>query len=559
MKKVRGAALSAAVGAVVVAGLGIASVRGPIEAQEAPAQAARKPIQIDLSQSAQKVRLNQEVSAAKGATAARFPTVHGAGDGWALRVAGNNPRSPAAQDGVVVVGTGSGNTVFGVEVETGLVRWSAVSKDSGISSVIVAGDSAYFTTWSCTLERVRVSDGHHEFSKWLASTVECAPDANESRVVCSYQGNVSDHDLNTGAQGWKSEAKEGVVTAPVICGDAVYTVSPAGSLTSFALEGGKKRWSRNLGAVAAPVATPQGLLVAAYHDGSAETAPAESQKPAKNPDRETVVTTGQIGRTLLARGDRRVALLTGGEAAPKGSEAYALNGPAGSTGLDFQGMRPGFDGGVVYLAGRGALSASLLATGNELWSVQLSDSKVELTTPVVSGGMLFTAGSDGTVLALEATSGALVWAYQFEGVAFAAKPCVEKGRLLLTTNRGMLLCLPTGAQDTGEAPPLGGGSGAAPAKNEPGMPGVFRGVRDAFEKNRTPVPAPSRLPENVTPARGPETPAVEGPDTDAGAEGPASESKDEPSKGEWERREERREAKARSEGKDYERKPFKRN
>ena len=176
MKKVRGAALSAAVGAVVVAGLGIASVRGPIEAQEAPAQTARKPIQIDLSQSAQKVRLNQEVSAAKGATAARFPTVHGAGDGWALRVAGNNPRSPAAQDGVVVVGTGSGNTVFGVEVETGLVRWSAVSKDSGISSVIVAGDSAYFTTWSCTLERVRVSDGHHEFSKWLASTVECAPD-----------------------------------------------------------------------------------------------------------------------------------------------------------------------------------------------------------------------------------------------------------------------------------------------------------------------------------------------------------------------------------------------
>ncbi len=483
-----------------------------------------------------------------------FRVAHTPANAWVRRVATGNPRSPATSNGLVVVGSGSGNSVYGYDVEQGRFKWQAVSKDAGISSIVIDGDSAYYTTWSCTLERVLTDSGKAIYSKYLASTVNTAPEISKEQVFVSYQsgnGNrLSAHDINSGNVTWCANTGDASgITSAVAFEDSVLLSTSDGSLSCFSSSAGKIQWQRRLGMTTAPVITPRGILLVTPARAStpdAEAAP-QPEAPAKpESDRDTVVPAKPaapepgLGRILSALGDKQLSLVS--NAQDPGIDTNERG--SSRDGLDYQGARPGVDGDVVYFAAGGCISAVQVRTGAKLWSQTIFEGdKLSFTTPVVSGDLLITATSSGHVLALRKSNGAAVWCYRYVGQAFDAKPALAAGRVLLTTTSGLIVSLPTGLKP---AVP-----GIAAADNTPQSADE---IAREFQKNRgrelppaVPVgPAePASGDANADTSRG-----------DAQPDEPAPQPT--PTKGEWDRREERKAAREENAGRKYEPKPYKR-
>jgi len=391
--------------------------------------------------------------------------------GWYARVAHSNPRSPAASEGIAVVGSGGDNEVWGYELETGKRRWMARSDDSGISSIVISGDSAYFTTYSCTLERVQVSNGTHKFRKWISSTVECAPEVSGNTAFASYRGGkshlISAHNISGGSENWKAEAPGNVIYAPVASGNNLFVATTDGRLASFEAGTGKQSWSREAGAIGAPVASEFGLLVVTANSTEAA-APAikpatpevSGAAPAPSVDRkddrktestplpkapeQAVTTPNGVGVTLAAVGDRRLALLGTGSA-PAGGTGVRLSGPTGY-GMDYSGTRPGVNGSLCVIAMGNRVIALDLSTGAIKWELQVETKHGTFCQPAFGDNMVFLADNYGFVTAVERDSGNLVWSYKAEGHSFTGTPAISGNRVVLTTSRGVLLCLPTGTK-----------------------------------------------------------------------------------------------------------------
>lgn len=479
---------------------------------------------------------------------------------WIAQVAYGNPRSPAASGDVVVVGSGGGNAIFGYEIVTGKRLWTAHSRDSGISSIVIDGDSAYYTTWSCTFERVRVLTGQMVFAKWISPTVDNQPAVVDGKAFCSFVGaggtRLSLHNVESGAEKWSAiTGMNPGLQGPVIADKFVYLASNDGTLGCFDAGNGKEVWKQPLGLCAPPVVVPGGLLCVTPVEVAPEPevakpapkaeAPKEQPAPGKTPgDRDSVVPEKEKSEpkqpqaaplpdnTLIAHGARRLALFTGKQA-PKA--AAPLAGPPTGGGLDYQGPAPGFDGEVAYFAVNGVISALALKANAPQWSVELAGSGTRaFTTPVVSGSLVIVGTSDGYVFALSRRNGNLVWSYYFEGHSFAAKPAVGKDRVLITSTRGALISLPTGAA-------------VKEAGKEPRPEAEI--ARDFKEKRVPGAPEPKPGDDGTPPARRPDArPELEDPPTYT----------DERSKGEFERAEKRKQERKAAEGKDYEPKKFRR-
>lgn len=401
----------------------------------------------------------------------KFRLAHSGESAWYAQAAYGNPRSPAALNGVAVVGSGGGNEVYGYDMESGSRRWVVRSKDSGISSIVASVDSAYFTTYSCTLDRVVVATGAHKYSKTINSTVECAPEIGQGVVYASFRGGqnhtVAAYKAGAAENIWKTEAPGNVVYAPVIAGDKVFVSTMDGKLASFDAVTGKMQFSRAVGALSAPVASKHGILVtmaAAPEDAreaglakarpevgadkpvapaasgsSADDRKTESSRP-RSP--EEVVTPQTIGTTLAMEGNRRVALLPV-DSMPRTGRDRELTGPTGY-GLDYQGSRPGVDGDFCVMALGKRVVAMDLATQTVKWNLEFETRNGQWCQPVFVDGMVILSDNYGYVTAVDAEKGDLVWSYKFEGQSFLSKPACDASRVLLTTAMGLLISIPTG-------------------------------------------------------------------------------------------------------------------
>ena len=523
---------------------------------------------LDLNALAISVNLSADGALAGDGTA--FMVGHSTEQAWVARVAQDNPRSPAAHNGMVVVGSGRSSAVYGYEIATGKRKWTATSKDSGISNIVISLGHAYYTTYSCTLERVRVNDGANMYSKWLAPTVDCAPDVKDDLVATSYHKNadwkVTLHDAEKGAEKWSTDVGgQGVLTAPVIMDDNVFVTTADGNLTRLESKKGKQQWSAAFGAVSAPVSTPWGLLVTTTWDGKSGDGVKvgeKSETPAdrKRRERETVTDAEPIAPTVVANKDRRVALVEKPSVKPAGKAGSPLTGPRSS--LDFQGLRPGISHASIFFAYAGCLVAVDPLVGNARWSLKLTEPGVEFTRPVAWRGLVMVAGSNGLVCAIEEHTGALVWAYNFKGMRFLAEPAVDDNQLFLTTATGQLICLPTGAE---LREPRKAGAVGDPGVE--GMASAYWKVQKTFQRVRDIVrnvePEPEQPPQPAPDARNGNGPGNGAPNNGPGNENAAPPRRDEETeevtKGQWERREDRKAERAKANGENYEKKPFKRN
>lgn len=497
-----------------------------------------------------------------GESGSSFTLPHTQEKGWVAQVAYGNPRSPAASGDVVVVGSGGGNSIYGHEIVTGKRLWTAVSKDAGISSIVIDGDSAYYTTWSCTFERVRVLTGQMVFAKWISPTVDNQPAVADGKAFCSFVGaggtRLSLHNIESGVEKWSTiTGMNPGLQGPVIADKHVFLASNDGTLGCFDAANGKEVWKQPLGLCAPPVFVPGGLLCVTPVEAAPQPevakpapkaeAPKEQPAPGKSAsDRDSVVPEKERpeprqpeaaplpDNTLIAHGTRRLALFTSKQT-PKA--AAPLVGPPMGGGLDYQGPAPGYDGEMAFFAVNGCISALALKAGAPQWSVELASSGTRaFTTPVVSGSLVIVGTSDGYVFALSRRSGNLVWSYYFEGHSFAAKPAVGKDRVLITSTKGALIALPTGAA-------------VKEAGNEPRPEAEI--ARDFKEKRvpGAPEPEPKPAEDGARPPRRP--------DARPEAEDPPAYT-DERSKGEFERAEKRKQEREAAKGKDYEPKKFRR-
>lgn len=521
----------------------------------------------NLSREAIPIKLSDVTSLSDDASS--FRAGHSSKQGWAIKVAKNNPRTPDAGEGVVVVGGGKSYDIFGIDAETGERRWKAKSKDSGISSISVSGKAAYYTTWSCTLERVRLTDGKVEFVKWIASTVECAPHAEGNRVAAAYtqDGNqVSMHSIKSGNSIWSKKLKSPVLTAPVIHGDDVYTTSTDGRVSKLDSKSGDIDWSIKMGAVSTPVITKWGLLVATPKIGKAGD-PAKKAEPKDKSDRkndkssrESVVheKTAKKG-TLVETNDRRIVLIDPARKPAKFKGKMPVK-PSTTGNLDYQGIAPGVGEDSIIFAYNGEVVAIDPVKSKQLWRVKTGGTS-NFVTPIVYDGLVIIARKDGVISALEERTGELVWSYKFEDRVFCASPCVYEHRVFITTRSGELLSIPTGADEADNKVASGIASNPAEDGCPPGEKDIPEGqvgekaadrwakARDAFRKEQKKV----RSQKNKDKPAKPDAPATK-PDP---VERPqANDPAEELTKDAWGRREERRAKRNRPNGRKYEKKPY---
>ena len=480
-----------------------------------------------------------------------FDLPHTKEKAWIRQVAGGNPRSPATSGDFVVVGSGGGNQVYGIDIVSGERKWTNACKDSGISSIEIDGDSAYYTTYSCTLERVRVLTGKTVYSQWISSTVDNQPVVADGQVYCSFQGGngtqLIAQNAENGVVRWSvSVGSGGGIQGPVVADGCVMLATTDGSLGCYNLSTGATQWKNSLGLTAAPVRVPGGILCVTPADQSVveEKAPepqaepghgkAESDKDSIVPVKPAVV--AQPG-TLLTHGKVRLGLLSAKES-PKVNVSGGPRVVRG--GMDFQGARPGFDGETVYFAAGGHISAMVLGANAPRWDVAIAEgANAEFTSPVVCGGLVITATKDGYVLALSRHTGSLVWCYRFVGQSFIAKPAVGKDRLLITSASGALISIPTGLSSNAVV----------------GAPSPESVIAREFAKNRN-----QEVPSPVDPNAGGNVEAKPGEPAPRPSEsGPREEpTRAEVSKGEFERAEKRKQEREEAAGRPYEPKKFRR-
>ncbi|MDP6154787.1 MAG: PQQ-binding-like beta-propeller repeat protein [Candidatus Thermoplasmatota archaeon] len=82
-------------------------------------------------------------------------------------------------------------------------------------------------------------------------------------------------------------------------------------------------------------------------------------------------------------------------------------------------------------------------TGEIIWSVKVSDSKVQLSSPAVYGGLVAVGSSDGTLYAFNATSGASRFTFETENSPFGitSSPLFVRDRLVFGGGDGNLYCV----------------------------------------------------------------------------------------------------------------------
>lgn len=540
-----------------------------IHADDPPKQDAKpQPVDaervIDLRDAS--IPISVKTNAGSGSDGRAFMLGHTLKEAWAAKVASGNPRSPAAESGIVVAGSGGGHNVWGYDAQTGKKKWTDKSDDSGISDIVIGLGRAYYTTWSCTLEGVDIETGKHAFTKWLAPTVSCAPDTADELVACAYSKDggykVSLHNTTGGRKWIKSAGKSGVVHAPVVYEQAVYASTTDGKMQSFDRYG-KKEWTADFGAVSAPVPTPWGLMVTTTwspeEDGGASEDKPMTKEEREKWERGTVTTAEPLKGTVVAAKDRRVALIKDPTATPRGGKSKVkITGPRSS--LDYQGVRPGVSNRNVIFAYGGKISCVNPIAGRAIWTVQVSAKNTEFATPLCHEGLVFVAGNDGVITALEEETGALVWSYAFKGQTFRSKPAADADRVFVTTGSGILLSLPIGIENIDLGRPRASGDGGVE-----GTASIYAKVQQTFRKVRNvvrEVEEPEDMPGETTPD------AERGERPEGGAPGPApaddaarrdEDEAEEVSKGEWERREARKAERGRPNGRPYEKKPFKRD
>ena len=245
---------------------------------------------------------------------------------------------------------------------------------------------------------------------------------------------------------------------PSVADGLVYEAADAGtscSLYAFTTDGKKIPWSQGL--IYTSLETEPDVSNGNFYYSAADSiSPYDASVNAA-----TGTQNWANGLTLISTSPPSAPNVAGGRmfvGAPDG-KLYALNASTGAGEWSFQTggavlSSPAYDNGIVYVGSNsGYLYAIHAATGVKDWSY--GSLGVIDSSPAVVGGIVYVGSENdyaGSVIALNATTGAVIWHDTFQGENFPTSPAVANGVVYIggsTPQTGYMYALnaSTGAQE----------------------------------------------------------------------------------------------------------------
>lgn len=333
------------------------------------------------------------------------------------------PEGPALSGAVIAGGiamTLGERAVYGVELATGEIAWS-VPRSGGPLSVpaVVAATE----TDPATLIYV---DGPASAE---AATGTPSPTATESPSGATAAGGEESGselvaiELERRTERWRTPLGAASRTGVAVLGDTAYVGDDAGVVSAVALSDGAVAWTKDTretdgpcvglgeGKIDVPLAVADGRVIAVARnvDGAsvavfaldAVTGDCLWQQSPQVGSSAASAAAARDGMVVIGLADRLVRSLDGSN----GEQAWAalalsVFSPASSPALGPDGVYVVDLGGGVYRFDR--------SDGRRVWDHQLNEVTVR-SSPVVSGGAVLVGLSDGRLVALDASSGHLVW------------------------------------------------------------------------------------------------------------------------------------------------------
>ncbi|MEQ1651832.1 MAG: PQQ-binding-like beta-propeller repeat protein [Hyphomicrobium sp.] len=298
-------------------------------------------------------------------------------------------------------------------------------------------------------------------------------------------------------QVWTGDAGEGssktgrIMASPIVFDGRVYTLDAAGTVTGFALSGGKSFqvstvpenenaagghggglaaengrlyiangygvaaaldpqsgkviWQKNLGAPvrAAPTASGDKLFVITVQgrfyclngaDGNEIWAVRGLPQQASLLTSTSPAVDGDIVVVPYPSGDLMALKVSDGS--PVWSENLARTRQTSQMASMSDAARPAIDGGTVFAVGHaGRMVATQSKTGERLWSINVPGTQ----TPWVAGDTVYVVNTQGQVMALSRTDGKTRWTAQLPDSKTWSGPVLAGGELWLTSNKGQLV------------------------------------------------------------------------------------------------------------------------
>jgi outer membrane protein assembly factor BamB len=324
---------------------------------------------------------------------------------WKANTTGTNYEESAVAycDGIAYIGScsthGEGHdTLFAVNTSTGEILWRNPT-GPGYVGPVIDGDVVYIGTsshgYDPTNEYIYAIDrftGEELWQRKIYGGIAESIQFDEEKVYfCSdviYALNKADGSIN-----WTYQMDSYVVTKPILKDNAFYTASSGGKLIKVRATDGSRIWSRTL-----------------------------SAGPWDNS-----ITADDKGRIFLAiYGDQTMNAYSEDDGYLLWS--YALHGRS----LSFN----AYHNDVVFIADTAGYVYALDAVDGTLrWEKKLGNT-FDISSPSLSGGLLFIGtrdGTEGAFFALNETTGELVWKYTV-GASVTAPPTIADGLLLCGTD-----------------------------------------------------------------------------------------------------------------------------
>jgi len=249
-------------------------------------------------------------------------------------------------------------------------------------------------------------------------------------------------DRNTGEQLWKFDVMSDVTGTPVLDLKRQRLYVPCEDKTVYAVdtETGRRAWEFRTGAAIQASPTMDGdLLYVASDDRTVYAIDLETQQ-----ELWRYQTTGEIksapvvykGSVYVAALDRFVyAITVGGDGIPKFSWRQPLGAPEVFMALAVE------RGNIIAAAGNRLLAFDA-ANGARRWEAT-SFSGLISGAPAVSERMIYVGSKDGSLYAVQATTGQVAWRYPSQGAGepILSAPVVRKDTVFVRTEGGTILAV----------------------------------------------------------------------------------------------------------------------
>ncbi len=228
---------------------------------------------------------------------------------------------------------------------------------------------------------------------------------NGKLYVATGFGTVSALDPRSGKVLWTKSLGAPIRSSPTAVADRVFITTRDGRIVALAGSDGSELWtSKGLPEQASLIGSPSPAV-----DGDIVAAPFPS---------------GEVMGVKIGTGE---TVWTESLTRARGATAISAMSDA---------ARPAIMDGIVYsVAHGGRLTAAQAATGERLWSINLSSTQA----PLVAGEYVFVVDTGGQLQAINRRDGTTLWTVNLPGAKTWSGPTLAGGQLWLTSSTGALV------------------------------------------------------------------------------------------------------------------------